>query len=174
MSSAIRRLGPPLLAAAALASGALLGCGQTDEDKVAEVMRTYRSSIINRDYARACEQLAASAERELVEYASEQLPELGAIECASGAKRLFELTDELTDDSVSRAFKDAKVGKITVKGDTATAEVEGYAKPAEFAEPEAAEGPEIEGPKGGRFTETVKLRKVDGAWKIGLAVGPTD
>ena len=123
---------------AALAGGiVLVGCGQSDEEKVSEVTRTYLSSIGEKDHARGCEQLAASAKRDLVEYVSVQVPELGTTECESVFRQLTELVDE----SALAALRDAEIRSATVNADTATVQVE-------------------------NATHDAKLRKVEGEWKI--------
>lgn len=123
---------------AALASVVVLaGCGQSDEERAADVTRTYLSSIGERDYARGCEQLAASAKRDLVEYVSVQVPELGTTECESVFKQLTDLIDE----SALAALRDVTVRSTTADGESASVAVEGA-------------------------TQDAKLRKVDGEWRI--------
>lgn len=127
-----------LLAVLAVACAVVVSaCGKSDEDKAGEVTRAYLTALGNKEYAKGCDQLAASAKRDLVEYVSVQVPELGTTECESVFKQLIELTDE----TALAAVRDAKVRKVTVTGDTAEVEVEGA-------------------------TQTAKLRKVDGEWRI--------
>lgn len=124
-----------------VAAGFLLaGCGEkekSDSDLVSETTSSYLSSLGNREYAKGCELLAASAKRDLIEYVSVQVPELGTTECESVFKQLIELTDE----QALEALKTAKVSSVKVMGDTATAEVVGA-------------------------TQTAKLAKVEGTWRI--------
>jgi hypothetical protein len=133
---------------------ALASCGDYDEDKVSDAVRGYFSALAGGEYGKACDRLAASAKRDAARYAAEQLPELGTVECESILRQIFELADE---EQVER-LENVSVREVSIDGDSATAEVEGA-------------------------TQTAKLKKVDGDWKIaeldfeGTATGsapPTD
>lgn len=122
-----------LLVAASLAPG----CGTSDEDAVKTAVRDYFAAFAEADGQRACDFLSAAAKRDLANYAAEQLPEVGSVQCAEVTEQVVELTDE---DALKR-LEDVEVTSVEIDGDTATAEIVGA-------------------------TQTANLEKIDGDWKI--------
>lgn len=129
----------------AVAAVALSACGQSEDEKVADALQGYLNAIADRNYGDACGKLAASAKRDLVEYVTQQLPELGTVECESVLKQFVELTDE----EQLKALEDVEIRDVRVDGDRATAEAVGG-------------------------TQTAHLRKIDGDWKISELEFPGD
>ena len=110
-------------------------CGddeKTDEEQVREVTETYLVALGEENYSEACEQLAASAKRDLVDYVLAQLPELGTTECESLFKQIIDLTDE----SELATLREAEVENVNLTGDRATVIVKGASQNAELAKVE--------------------------------------
>ena len=124
----VRRLFVALLAGAALA-----GCGSsgpTDEQQVRDTVNTFSKATAAKDYEKLCKQLLAPKLLEQVKQAG--LP---------------------CEVALSKGLQDVKdpkvtIGQITVKGDSATADVQTSA---------AGEQPS---------RDTLKLSKVAGRWRI--------
>jgi hypothetical protein len=130
------------LAATALLAAALAGCGgkdtPPDSDQVRETLVAFGKATAAHDYKTMCTRLLAPV-------LLDKLREVGlgceqALEQGLGQVRSPKLS----------------VGKITVKGDTASAEVR-----------TSAEG---EAPS----TDTVELRRVNGKWRISSLASPTE
>lgn len=124
----------PLIALLVVTLG---GCGSSDEDEAADAVRAYFGAIAEGEYDEACSQLAASARRDVADYAATQLPEVGSLDCEEVMGQIFSLIDE---DQIA-ALEDVEVTEVTIDGDSAIAEVEGA-------------------------TEDARLRRVDGEWKF--------
>lgn len=115
-------------------------CGddeKSDAEQVRDVTETYLVALGEKDYSEACDQLAASAKRDLVDYVLAQLPELGTSECESLFKQIIELTDE----SELAALRDVEVENVNITGETAVVIVKGA-------------------------TQNAQLAKVEGDWKV--------
>lgn len=128
------------LTCGALATLSFLGCGSSspsDEDQVKAVTRDYLQALGSRDYAKGCDQLAASGKADVVEIVTAQVPEVGTTDCQAIFKQLIDLTDE----QALRVLDDVNVTSVTITGDEATATVQGA-------------------------TQRPTLRKIDGVWKI--------
>jgi hypothetical protein len=104
----------------------LAGCGGGDSDDPAEPVRVYFDALADGNGERACGQVTGAAQREMVGYAAEMLPEFRITSCASAIRRLAGV---LGPDE--RAL--LKEASFTVKrnGDQATVTPKGAARPAQ-------------------------------------------
>ena len=103
-----------LLAAGCAATAlALAGCGQSDEDKVKETVNSYITALADGDGDKACG-LVSKAAGDQIKTQSK------AKDCAAAIESFTKSSDGA---AVKKAFKSAKVEKVEVKGEKATATI---------------------------------------------------
>lgn len=115
--------------AVAAAVALLAGCGGTsDSQQVNSAIRTYLAGIANRNGQQSCNQLTPAAAQGLLTSANQQDPNLGAKSCAEVLNAL----SRLITASEKQQLLDAKIRDIKIKGNSATATVQGGDRAAEL------------------------------------------
>ena len=102
-----------LAAGCAAAALAIAGCGKSDEDKVKDTVSSYISALADGDGDKACG-LVSNAAGDQIKKQSK------AKDCASAIESFTKSDDGA---AVKKAFKEAKVEKVEVKGEKATATI---------------------------------------------------
>lgn len=139
-----RRRGRRALLAALLVPGAaLVACGGDERDAAAEPVKVYFAGLAAGDGEQACEQISGEAQREMLGYLGDLLPEFGIRTCAEGIEAL---AGNMGADE--RAMLEDAAFEVELDGDRATVE-----------------------PEGG--TQAATVEKIDGRWLItGGLTGP--
>lgn len=118
-------------------------CGGDESDAAAEPVRVYFAALADGDGERACEQITGEAQREMLGYLGDLLPEFGVRTCAEGIEVL---AGNMGADE--RAILEDATFEIEIDGDRATVE-----------------------PEGG--TQAASVEKIEGRWLItGGLTGP--
>jgi hypothetical protein len=116
---------------AVIACAALAGCGGGDdegggpEDAVREAVRDYLTAVASGNHERACSTLTNEAQETLVAEVTATFAEGGRISCGDAVQELS--ADIAPEDK--QVLLNPKVGKVTIEGTRATAEVERLAQP---------------------------------------------
>jgi ketosteroid isomerase-like protein len=137
----VRRAACALVAGAALVAGCG-GGGSSNSDQIKKVLATYYEAFSNGDSATACKQLAKDTVTNLEKQAKGR-------SCADVLNDALQQPDYAT---VAQNLKKAKVGKITVLNDKATAVIE------------------VPGVGGKTARTPVALKKEGDSWKIATAL----
>ncbi len=119
-----------LLTGLALASAVAAGCGGDDggsspEDEVRKAVRDYLTAVASGNHERACSTLTAEAQEELVEVVTAAFADPERISCGDA---LQELSADVSPED-KKLLLNPRVGKVSIQGDRATAEVERLAQP---------------------------------------------
>ena len=131
-----------LLSAVALALLAGCGGGATNQDQIRKVLSTYYQAFADGDGATACDQLTKDTVKNLEKQAKGR-------SCPDVLNQALQQPDYAT---IAQKLKNAKVSKITVLDDKATAQVD------------------VPGLGGRGARAPVALMKEGGSWKIATAL----
>lgn len=102
------------------------GGGESDEDKIRNVVEDYNSAVADKNGSAACELLTADAKRQIADLDVNAVREGAKGRCESSVKRL----DSLKGAAPLGRLKLAKVGDVRIRGDTAQADVRNSDPPA--------------------------------------------
>jgi hypothetical protein len=136
----LRRALVALGAAAALVAGC--GGGASNQDQIKNVLGTYYQAFADGDSATACAQLATDTVKNLEKQAKGR-------SCTDVLNTALQQPDYA---SVAQKLKNAKISKITVLNDKATAQID------------------VPGLRGRDARAPVALKKEGNAWKIASAI----
>jgi hypothetical protein len=136
----LRRALVALAAAAALVAGC--GGGASNQDQIKKVLGTYYQAFADGDSATACAQLATDTVKNLEKQAKGR-------SCTDVLNTALQQPDYA---SVAQKLKNAKISKITVLNDKATAQID------------------VPGLRGRDARAPVALKKEGNAWKIASAI----
>ena len=115
--------------AALTAAAVIAGCGGTsDSQQVTSAMKTYLNGIANRNGQQACNELTSAAAQGLLTSANQQDPKLKAKTCGD----VLNTIGDLLTTSDKQRLRTAKIVNVKVKGNSASASVQGGAHAAEL------------------------------------------
>ena len=120
-----------LLTVLAIACAGAAGCGGDDDDRpapeeqVRKAVRDYATAVGSGNAERACSTLTNEAQEQVVEEVTAAFAEPEELSCTDAVR---ELSADLAQED-KRILINAKAGKVNLRGDSATAEVERLAEP---------------------------------------------